>query len=441
MTAPALPRTSRNLPHRKPAYPHKAMPQATVQFRPYLLRAAHLRMLVGAVELAQDSLDEVPVLEAAGRFFRRVFADRAALESHLAERDAHSQFFPWLLWDADLPDGPLGMRLLETRRTAVDREVLLTLLATQPDVFQVVGTSAQSTVLERVADGRCVAVIEPVLRAVATRGELYVARVLECGDCYLLDAVHACLPGTARRSLVRAARRTRELPPEQALVHLMTTSTRAMRRVEVPTEPWRQGDPLLHATLAFEVVDPRALDAALDLAVTATRLEQRSSRRFSILDATFGPVGAVLRREGARLYAATTAQRADDLQAAVTLALPGLRHACTLFRDPDVLLDPSRWPAARKDGLLARQGEQPRDRWRSDELQSFARDWIGECLATFHDTAHPWLGGVTPREAIRTPTGRSQVRAWLRTVEQVTAVAGPGYESALQSIWRDLSGT
>ena len=417
------------------------MLQATVQFRPYLMRTAHLRLLVGAVELAQDALDEVPVLRAAARFFHRPFADRSALEAHLAERDAHSQFFPWLLWDADLPDGPLGMRLLATKRTAVDREVLLGLLATQPDVFQVVGTSAQSTVLERVADGRCVAVIEPVLRAVATRGELYVARVVECGDCCLLDAVHACLPATARRSLVRAARRTRELEPEQALAHLLTTSARAMRRVEVPTEPWRQGDPLLHATLAFEVLDPRALDAALNAAVAANRLERGSSRRFSILDAMFGPVGAVLRLAGARLYAATTAQRVDDLQAAVMHALPGLRHACTLFRDPDVLLDPSRWPTAQNRGEPVSQPARARDGWQSDELQSFARDWIGECLATFHDTAHRWLGGVTPREAIRTPAGRSQVRAWLRTVEQVTAVAGPGYESALQSIWRDLSGT
>jgi hypothetical protein len=406
------------------------MSQATVQLRPYLLRSAHLRMLVGAVELAQGTLDEPAVLHAAERFFGRRLTDRAALEAWLIERDAHSQFFPWLLWDADLPEGPLGLRLLEVRRPAIERELLLALLAAQPDVYQVLGTSEQSTVLERVADGRCIAVVEPVLRAVATQGELYIARVLEVGDCSLLDAVHACVPGTARRSLVRAARRTRELEPERALPLLLEAGRRAMRRVDKPTEPWRQGEPLLHATLAFEASDAPLLDEALHRAVGRGWLERRSSRRFTILDAQFGPVGAVLRRAGARFYAATTAQREADLHAAVLQQLPGLRHACTLFRDPDVLLDPTRRGAtSRKDG------------WRSDELQSFARDWIGECLATFHDTAHPWLGGVTPREAIRTPTGRSQVRAWLRTVEQVSEVAGPGYESALQSIWRDLAGT
>lgn len=406
------------------------MTQATVQLRPYLLRSAHLRMLVGAVELAQAALDEPAVLLAAERFFGRTLPDRAALEAWLIDRDAHSQFFPWLLWDADLPEGPLGLRLLEVRRPAVEREVLLALLATQPDVYQVLGTSAQSTVLERVADGRCVAVVEPVLRAVATRGELYIGRVLECGDCYLLDAVHACVPGTARRSLVRWARRVRDLEPELALPTLLEASRRAMRRLDKPTEPWRQGEPLLHATLAFEASDAALLDDALHRAVGQGWLDRRSSRRFTILDAQFGPVGAVLRRAGARFYAATTAQRAGDLHTAVLARLPGLRHACTLYRDPDVLLDPNR-----------RTATTAKDGWRSDELQSFARDWIGECLATFHDTAHPWLGGVTPREAIRTPTGRSQVRAWLRTVEQVSEVAGPGYESALQSIWRELAGT
>jgi hypothetical protein len=112
------------------------------------------------------------------------------------------------------------------------------------------------------------------------------------------------------------------------------------------------------------------------------------------------------------------------LRQAVQAALPGVRYVSTLVRDLDTLLDP-----------------ETRIHWQNDELQTVARDWIGECLATFHDTAHPWLGGVTPREAIRTPAGRTQVHAWLRTVEQVSEVAGPGWEKALQSIWRDLSGT
>lgn len=399
-------------------------PTAPVQIRPYLLRAAHLRMLVSAVELAQVAMDEPAVVTAGERFFRRQVADRTELERLLAEQDAHSHFFPWLLWDADLPDGPLGMRLLERRLPAVEREVLLALLAAPADVFQVVGASAQATVLERVADGRCVAVTEPVLRAVATRGEMYVARVLDCGDCCLLDAVHACLPATARRSLVRAARRVRDMTPDGGLPVLLTAVQRASQRAQLPAMPWQHGDQLLHGTLVFAVDDASALDAALESACQRGALTLRPDRRFAISDESFGPPGAVLRRSGGRLYAATSWQRANDLRQAVQAALPGVRYVSTLVRDLDTLLDP-----------------ETRIHWQNDELQTVARDWIGECLATFHETAHPWLGGVTPREAIRTPAGRTQVHAWLRTVEQVSEVAGPGWEKALQSIWRDLSGT
>ena len=401
------------------------MPQSVTALRPFLLRRAHLRVLVAAVELAQDRLGEVPVLAAASRFFGRRFRAEQALETYLSDRDAHSQFFPWLLWDAELPGGPLGSRLRKTYDAGAEREVLEALLAARPDVFQVVGLGAKSTVLERVADGRCHAVSEPVLQAVAAQGELFVARVLECGDCCLLDAVHASLPGAARRALVRAARRKVEAKAEMRLPQLLSASRRAVERIAMPELPWQGSGALLRATHVFDVSDKRKLVATLKGAVQSGELQAQSASRFVVADEQFGPVGAVLRISGERLYAATSSSlKTHALRRALEGTLGSLTYSCTLYRDLDALLDP-----------------RLRDRWAAGELRSIAQDWVDECIATFRDTPHDWLGGVTPREAVRTPAGRLQVRAWLRAVERVSEVAGPGYRSALQSIWRELAGT
>ncbi len=400
------------------------MSQAVTAFRPFLLRRAHLRVLVAAVDLAQESLCEPAIRAAASRFFGRRFKDEQALESYLAERDAHSQFFPWLLWDAELPGGPLGARLRKTRTTGPEREVLDALLTARADVFQVTGLGAKSTVLERVADGTCHAVSEPVLQAVASRGELFVARVVDCGDCCLLDAVHASVPAAARRALVRAARRQADARVEARLPLLLAASRRAVERMALPELPWQDSGALLRATLVFAAGDPAGLLATLKAEVKSGRLEAQSPRRFVVCGAGLGPVGAVLRVSGDRLYAATSSSaKTHALRKSLETNLPELTYCCTLYRDLDALLDP-----------------RLRDRWAAGELRSIAQDWVDECLATFHDTAHDWLGGVTPREAVRTPTGRLQVRAWLRAVERVSEVAGPSYGAALQSLWRDLSG-
>ncbi|MFZ4576818.1 MAG: hypothetical protein ACOYOB_00370 [Myxococcota bacterium] len=395
-------------------------------FRPHLLRRAHLRLLLAAVELAQRSLGEAGVLTAARRFLGRSFTRRQALEDYLHDHDAHSHFFPWLLWDAPLPDGPLGRRLIACHRRGPEREVLDALLSARADVYQVTGSDGDATLMTRVADGEVLRVIEPVLGAVAARGELFVARILAFPDCALLDAVHASLPAVGRRAMVRAARRIAVVDQEHHLAQLLAASRRALERIAEPTAPWREAGVLLRATLVFTVADSPVLEAALGSAVASGALAQRhGSRSYVIRQESFGPVGAVLRVAAGRLYAATgSAPRTRLLRSAVERHLPGLLYSFTVFRDLDALVDPA-----------LRQG------WENDELQRVAQDWVGECLATFHDTPHPWLGGVTPREAVRTPAGRAAVQAWLQTVEQVTKVAGPGYHHELQSLWRDLAAT
>jgi len=400
-----------------------------IPLRPFLLRRAHLRLLVAAVEQAQAAVGEAASLAAAERFFGQSFADQDALDEHLMERDGHSQFFPWLLWDAEFaakrgkrqPSGPVGNRLLTECRDPSSREVLQALLAASADVYQVVGMNEESTVLECIADGRHVVVTEPVLRAVATAGELFLARVVDCGDCCLLDAVHACLPQGARRALLRAARKARSLPKPERLPLLLAAADRAMGRLADPGA--RDGQELLRVTAVHLLDDVEGLLATLASAVRDGALDQPSPWRFVIVDPDFGPAGAVLRVTRGRLYSATTSpQRARSLRSSVEKRLPVGRHACTLYRDLDGLLDPA-----------------SRSSWGPVEMQTVAADWVGECLATFHDTPHAWLGGVTPREAVRTATGRTQLTAWLRTVEQVSEVAGPVYRNALQSLRRDLA--
>lgn len=425
------------------------MPTLT-PLRPYLLRRAHLQVLVAAVDRAEHALGEPMVLAAAERFFGRCFASRDTLEEFLSDCGGHSQLHPWLLWDADLPGGPLGHRLLrpvakgkrsprkgfalkdppgsrqphhDLPLTGVAGEVLRALLETTPDVYQVVAAGTPSTVLERLSDGRQMAVAEPVLAAVAGPGDVFVARVVDCGDTALLDAVHACLPAATRRAMVRAARKAALVPLAQRLPLLLAASTRATDRLADAGAGWRDGEGLIRVTLVHAVEDPAALQVALRDAVAAGVIEQASPRRFIIVDEGFGPPGAVLRPAGERLYAATTSPaRARLLRTAIERHLPGTRPCRTLYRDLDGLLDPRN-----REGLPL------------GEARAVAEDWVGECLATFHDTAHAWLGGVTPREAVRTVVGRNQLRAWLRTVEQVSELAGPRYRTAVQSIKRELA--
>ncbi len=412
-----------NVPGRPESW---SMSQAPIPLRPHLLRRAHLRVLVAGMDLAQSSLARRDVLRAAGRFFGRPFRSAQTLSDHLNESDAHSHFYPWLLWDARLGEAPLGARMMERwPPSSAERLILCRLLETEVDVYQVNGSNAHATVLEHLATGRCVPVCEPVLQVTAVEREILIARVVELEDIALLDAVHACLPAPARRGLIRAGRRLPGLVREARLAHLLRASGRALDRINRQTVRLTgpAGEPWMRATVVFAIEQPLALRRSLGRLAAAGHLLERGSSRYAIADDTFGPTGATIRVHGERLYATTTSvQRCRELRACVEEGGDGVRFLCTLYRDLEELIDPSQWDE-REEG----------------ELQSVLQDWVDEVLARFPDTPQASLGDITPREAVRTRRGRNQVLALLRTVEQISEVAGPSYSRAVATIWSDLT--
>ncbi|MSP90403.1 MAG: hypothetical protein EXR79_01135 [Myxococcales bacterium] len=389
-----------------------------------LLARAHVRVLVAAVGYGQKQFDRALVHRAATAFLGVEVVDRADLEAVLDEREAHAQFLPWLLWDA--PRGPrkppLAADLRDRFRTGVERTVLDGLLTVRPDAYCVACVDAAGVVLERLADGSRTHLSEPTLRAVAAVGEIYIARILHVGDIALLDAVHACMPAAARPQLEKAAVRAARGSRSKALPTLIAACQQVAQRLARLQPGLAEVRGQMHATLVFALTPGADVTARLDGLAASGELE-RLRGRLSIRHPAIGPVGTVLRLSDGRLLASTSAPwRARSLRIAVERAVPGVRYVCTLFRDLGPLFD------------LGRREELPRH-----ELRRLAEDWLGECLLTFSDTPHVWLDGATPREAVRTASGRTQVQAWLRDVERVGEVAGPACRAAVDSLRQELA--
>ena len=401
-----------------------------VRLAPHLLRAAHLRVLMSAVDEAQMAFDDEDVRVAAGRFLGHpTFTDAEALLRWLEERDAHAQFLPWLLWDADRSPKDAGMAELQRRvqracRSPMERSVLRGLRQTRPDVYAVTSVAEKVTVLERLRDGELIHVDEPVLRSMAAVGEVFVARVVHVGGTHLLDAVHASMPAACRPAMLRAARRLPALAPERQLPSLLDAAGRAIGRLQPHVPRFGKGEGRLRWTIVFAVDETPRVAELLRRAVADGQLARVSPLRYAVLDVALGPVGATLRLAGGRLFAATCAKEGVPVLRDGLVALLGLAPQATLVRDLEPLFNPRR-----------------RSEWSARELQSIAREWMGECLTAFQDTAQPWLDGATPREAVRTPDGRLRVKAWLNDVERVSEVAGPGYNVAVQRLWRELAGS
>ena len=381
------------------------------------------------------AFDDADVLMAAGRFFGRdAFSSADALHVWLDEHDAHAQFLPWLLWDAhgDAParvrnQNDLAKRLQRQFRSGPEKAVLKALRATRPDVYAVAAVDGKTTTMERLRDRSQIVVHEPVLRSMAAVGEVFVARVVEVGGLHLLDAVHASLPAICRPAMLRVAKRLDSLPSEWRLPTLLKAASRSLDRVRPSSHlgaASRLAGPAgrMRWTMVFAVDDTVRVQDALRRSVLEGRLARLSPQRFAVLDATLGPIGATLRLAGGRFFAATSAPGGVAGLRDGLAPLLGIQPQATLVRDLEPLFDARR-----------------RNEWSSSELQSVAREWMGECLTAFQDTAQPWLDGATPREAVRTPDGRVRVKAWLSHVEVVGEVAGPGYNTAVQRLWRELA--
>ena len=376
------------------------------------------------MDAVQDYLTDPDVLSAGERFYDRPFISGEALSRHLCSLDDHSQFYPWLLWDADHPRGRLGRRLLGDSSTGAEREVLDALLRTRADVYQVVSTSEESAVLERLADGRVIEVAEPVLGTVSARNELLVARILDLGDHHLLDAVHACLPPQGRRGLIRAARRARRVGIDGQLPMLLAAASRAMGRLQrqQPTLNAPDGGPVTQTTLVFDVLDHPTV--AGRLAQAERRGELRCSQgRWVVVKSNANLVGVTLRLTEQRLHATTSCQdRTETLRKRLGQWLPELRYTAAVHRDLDALLTADYW---RKDEVF--------------ELRRLGEQWLEEYLTAFKDRPQHSLGGRTPREAVRTVRGRGKVHALLRSAQRFSDAVGADAAGAIDSLWNELS--
>lgn len=398
-------------------------PRPLIAFRPYSLRRAHLRVLVAAMDAAQDYLSDPEVIAAAERFYDRPFASGEALSRHLNAHDGHSQFFPWLLWDAEQPRGRLGRRLLGMSSSGAELEILDALLRTRADVFQVASCDEDSATLERVADGLLVHIDEPVLGTVSAPGELLVARILDLGDHHLLDAVHACLPPQGRRGLVRAARRARRVRIDEQLPILLAAAGRAMRRLqrEQPTLHAPDGGPVVQTTLVFAVESRERIEKKLQDA-EETGVLRRADGHWIVVSSTSDLAGVTLRLTGERLHASTSREdRTTRLRDRLIGWLPGLRYQAAVHRDLDALLCTEHW---RREEIV--------------ELRRLGEQWLQEYLTAFKDRPQQTLGGRTPREAVRTVRGRDKVHALLRSVQRFSDAVGTDCAGVVDSIWDEL---
>lgn len=411
-----------------------------LQFRPHLLRQRHLGLLVQAMDAVQDTLTRKEVRLAAERFFEQTIDEGDALAELLRERDAYGQFYPWLLWDAQLRAGCLGRRLLR-RATSQDRDeaaIVAALEAASPDAFQIRSIEGKQAVLERIADGEILVVHEPVLDAVSAVDDLLVARAIcveaaegaASGDepaapVWLLDAVHVVLPARSRRAMVRAARAARQLTRERRLSSLIAASLRSLQAQHRKSATMRapDGAPILRASLGFDVTDDEALRAGLDALVMSRTIERADDGGYIVVDGGLGAPGARLDVRPGRLEATTrSVARAERLRRTLPNALPGLRPRLTLVRDLAAMLD-ELWLEPDSGADLARM----------------TRDWLDETLRGLAERPLSALDGATPQQAMSTTKGRNRVRAMLRQLEPLSAVGGPQCRASIDSFWAKLS--
>ena len=404
-----------------------------LQFRPHLLRQRHLGLLVQAMDAVQDTLTRKEVRLAAERFFEQAIADGDALAELLRERDAYGQFYPWLLWDANLRHGCLGRRLLR-RTTAGDRDeaaIVAALEGAAPDVFQILAIEGKQAILERVSNGDIIVVHEPVLDAVSAIDDILVARAISIpGEgtdvaVWLLDAVHVVLPARSRRTMVRASRAALKLPRERRLSVLISASLRSLHAQNRQGSAMRSPDgaPILRASLGFDVADDEAIRIGLAALVAARRVEAADDGGYVVIDAGLGASGARLHLRPGRLHAATrSVARAERLRRTLPLALPGLRPRLTLVRDLAAMLD-DLWLEPETGADLARM----------------TRDWVEETLRGLAERPLNALDGATPLQAMSTTKGRNRVRAMLRQLEPLSAVGGPQCRASIDSFWAQLS--
>jgi hypothetical protein len=379
------------------------------------------------MDAVQDVLDRRDVLAAAERFFARNFADAEALANYLRRRDAHSQFYPWLLWDAELRGGKLGRKILRKRLELGrdDAELLVALEGSSPDAYQIVAAGAGDTLLERIADGLQFSVTEPVLDAVATVGDILIGRVLALQVCNLLDAVHIVLPSDARLALLRAGRKAARLPREQRLPTLMTASFRALARLDRPMPPLcaPEGGPVIRATIAFDVAPGQELALTLERLCRDDVLAREPNGDYRVVGAALGALGARLYTRRGRLHAATrSVARAERLRVSLPALLPQLSPRLTVVCD-----------------LSALHADESLDFDESPSVAAMTRDWVDEYLHDLGDRPLAALGGATPRQAVKSPAGRTRVKALLRALEPLTEIAGPDCRLSLDHFWRSLA--
>lgn len=385
------------------------------------------------------------LLAAVQRFYG-VEVDVATAETEILEDDFERvRFFPWFLWDFELPDDgrSVGERFRdEAELDAFEQSLVDALLSSSVTFIEVLGVRPADQALDArdLHDGELLELRDPGLSKDLAPGQLALVRLVREPSSRvtaaqggpqamaLVDAIYAVLPCDARAMvedemtrLVSGERDTLRVlkarGPEllDFAEHVLTVLTAQ------PTLINGEGEPIVLCRKVVTGAAAQSLGAMLQTIHGATTVEGLAgfsvdpvhprSYRFIEGDRLIGwlrPRDERFRggETGAWFLETSARERLERLEKVLVKAGADLPP---LHVEEDLACAATQW--------LAR-GET--DRWLEDpEVASAFRRGLGEWLAGWADTPHPALGKKSPREAMADPEGEVAVERLLQRVKQV----------------------
>lgn len=146
-------------------------------------------------------------------------------------------------------------------------------------------------------------------------------------------------------------------------------------------------------------------------------------------------LGSIEIKKGALVLSTNSRERAARGEAMIAAALHGL--AADPVRDETSAED----VLAKKEQQPARRPRKPRAKISSEEARAIIHNYLNQHYRRTLDEPIPMLGGVSPREAARTPEGRAEVVRWLKEMENRAArTSGDEHMTSYDFgwMWREL---
>jgi len=190
-----------------------------------------------------------------------------------------------------------------------------------------------------------------------------------------------------------------------------------------------EGDPVVFSEAAYEVLDQAALMRALESSEVLDHIDPAEGRfdwheKPRAEDGRRRSLG-MLRVEGGRLLLETNSRErlARGRELVESLAGTAVRHQRDKFTGLET--------AMRK---AKRSGPKPESGLPPEIERELVQKFMAEHYRTWPDTPLPALGGKTPRQAVDTPEGRSQVADLLKFIEN-----GEAHKRRLGEAWYDIT--